>query len=78
MTVLGHVQRGGSPLARDRVIATRMGYSAVQILASGKTNRIVAYDGSDFIDVPIDEALSRHKGLDENIYSILDAIMTGV
>ena len=78
VTVLGHVQRGGSPLARDRVIATRMGYSAVQILASGKTNRIVAYDGSDFIDVPIDEALSRHKGLDENIYSILDAIMTGV
>ena len=39
VTVLGHVQRGGSPTARDRVMATRMGYRAVEILAAGSTNR---------------------------------------
>ncbi|MBQ6540108.1 MAG: 6-phosphofructokinase, partial [Oscillospiraceae bacterium] len=55
VTVLGHVQRGGQPLVRDRVIATRMGYHAVQILAEGKTNRIVTYHNDQCEDVDIDE-----------------------
>lgn len=78
VTVLGHVQRGGVPLVRDRVIATRMGYTAVQLLAAGKTNRIVCYDGKNYVDVDVDEGLNMKKGLDESVYSILDAIMTGV
>ncbi len=78
ITVLGHVQRGGMPLVRDRVIATRMGYTAVQVLAAGKTNRVVAFDGLKYLDYDIDEALSMQKGLDSEVYSILDAIMTGV
>jgi len=78
VTVLGHVQRGGVPLVRDRVIATRMGYSAVQVLAAGKTNRIIAFDGTKYNDLDIDEALQMTKGLDQEVYSILDAIMTGV
>lgn len=77
VTVLGHVQRGGSPLVRDRVIASRMGYTAVQILAAGHTNRIVCYDGSKYFDMDIDEALAMKKGLDEEVYLILDAIMAG-
>lgn len=77
VTVLGHVQRGGSPLVRDRVIGTRMGYTAAHILAEGRTNRIVCFDGIRYYDVDIDEALQMHKGLDEEVYSILDEIMTG-
>jgi len=77
VTILGHVQRGGSPLVRDRVIASRMGYSAVQILAAGGTNRIVCYNGLKYSDVSIEEAMKMKKGLDEDVYVILDALMYG-
>ena len=77
VTVLGHVQRGGSPLVRDRVIASQMGYTAVQVLAQGKTNRIVAYNADKYVDIDIDEALAMHKGLDEDAYTILEALMAG-
>ena len=77
VTVLGHVQRGGSPLVRDRVIGTRMGYSAAHILYEGRTNRIVCYDGSKYYDMDIDEALAMRKGLEDDIYEILDELMTG-
>jgi len=77
VTILGHVQRGGSPLVRDRVIASRMGYSAVQVLASGKTDRIIGFDGKQYIDVDINEALQMKKGLDEDVWAILDAITFG-
>lgn len=77
VTVLGHVQRGGRPLVRDRVIATRMGYHAVEVLAEGKTNRIVAYLNDKCVDVDVDEGLEMHKGIEEDVYSILDAIMAG-
>ena len=77
VTVLGHIQRGGSPLVRDRVIASRMGYTAVHAIVSGRRNRIVCYDGINYNDIDIDEALSMNKGLDQDVYDILDAIMTG-
>ena len=78
VTVLGHVQRGGSPLARDRVIASRMGYTAVQVLAAGATNRVIYMHGDDCLDMDIDEALAMHKGLDENMNVVLNALMSGV
>ena len=77
VTILGHVQRGGSPLVRDRVIASRMGYTAVHLLASGATNRIVCYDGMRYSDVDIAEAMKMKKGLDEEVYAILNALMYG-
>lgn len=77
VTVLGHVQRGGVPLVRDRVIASRMGYTAVQLLAAGATNRIVCYDGVRYSDVDIADAMRMKKGLDEEVYAILDAITYG-
>ena len=61
-------------LLRDRVIATRMGYSAVKLLTEGATNRVVCYDGVRYTDIDIDEALAMQKGLDEDLYTILDAI----
>lgn len=77
VTVLGHVQRGGSPTARDRVMATRMGYRAVEILAAGSTNRIVGVHQGKIFDIDIDEALSMSKGLDMEEWAVLEA-MTGL
>ena len=63
-TILGHLQRGGNPTAKDRVYASIMGAYAVNALVSGKTNRVVAYKHGEFIDYDIDEALSMKKELD--------------
>ena len=77
VTVLGHIQRGGSPSARDRVMATLMGDHAVELLAEGKTNRVVCTISDDEItDVDIDEGLSMHKHINEQQLDVLSA-MTG-
>ncbi len=60
-TVLGYLQRGGSPTARDRVMASVMGSYAVDLLINGGSNRIVAYKHGDFVDYDIEEALSMKK-----------------
>lgn len=60
-TILGHVQRGGSPTVRDRVTASRMGCKSVELLLEGKQNRVVCMRGSDLIDLDIDEALTQTK-----------------
>ena len=77
VTVLGHVQRGGSPSARDRRVATYMGYEAVKLLAEGKTCRVVAMQGEDIVDYDITEALAMTKGLDARGAAVTQA-MTGV
>ncbi len=77
VTVLGHIQRGGTPTARDRVTATRMGYRAVDILANGGTNRIVALLDGRMSDIDIEDGLARHKGIDMEEWTVLEA-MTGV
>lgn len=77
VTVLGHVQRGGSPTSRDRIVATYMGYEAVKLLAEGKTCRVVAMKGDDIVDYDITEALSMKKDLDQMGVTVARA-MTGV
>ena len=77
VTVLGHVQRGGSPTARDRMMATYMGYEAVRLLADGKTCRVVAAKGDDIVDYDITEALGMTKGLDQRGLEVMRAL-TGV
>ncbi|MBO5371253.1 MAG: 6-phosphofructokinase [Lachnospiraceae bacterium] len=64
-TILGHMQRGGSPTCKDRVYASIMGCYAVDLLCEGKTNRVVAYCNGDFTDYDIDEALAMKKGIPE-------------
>ena len=76
VTVLGHIQRGGSPTGRDRVNATKMGYLAVELLLAGKTNRIVCTNDGAFTDVDIDEGLSMHKSIQQMEVDLL-AAMTG-
>ncbi len=77
VTVLGHIQRGGSPTARDRVNATKMGYLAVELLLSGKTNRIVCTNEGSFTDVDIDEGLAMFRSIQSMEVNVLDA-MTGI
>ena len=60
-TVLGHLQRGGSPTCKDRVYASIMGCKAVEILIEGKKNRLVVYKNGEFTDVDILEGLSEKK-----------------
>jgi len=76
VTVLGHIQRGGTPSGRDRVNATKMGYLGVELLMSGKTNRIVCTHDGGYIDVDINEALDMHKGIQQMEVDVL-AAMTG-
>ena len=77
VTVLGHVQRGGIPTARDRVNATRMGHHAVTILAEGKTNRIVVHQEGAIRDIDMVEGLQQVNRLSEN-EKIVVKTMTGV
>ena len=77
VTVLGHIQRGGSPTGRDRVNATKMGYLAVTKLIEGKTNRIICTRDGGFIDVDIQEGLSMHRGIQSIEVDVLTAI-TGI
>ena len=69
-TVIGHIQRGGSPTCKDRVYASAMGSKAVDILCEGRTNRVVAYHGGEFVDYDIQEALEMTKGIDEYLYEM--------
>lgn len=67
-TIIGHIQRGGSPTARDRVYASVMGAKAVDLLAEGATNRVVGYRNGEVVDYDIQEALAMTKGIDEYMY----------
>ncbi len=69
-TILGYMQRGGSPSAKDRYYASIMGASAVDILLQGKTNRVVGYQHGDFVDFDIEEALNMEKGIDEYQFEV--------
>lgn len=64
VTVLGHVQRGGSPEPRDRVLASALGVHAVDLIAQGKFDRMVAWSNRRVIDVPIDEAIQKYQAVD--------------
>ena len=69
-TILGHMQRGGSPTCKDRVYASTMGCIAVDLLCEGKSNRLVAYKNGEFVDYDIDEALAMTKSIPEYQYEI--------
>jgi 6-phosphofructokinase 1 len=77
VTVLGHIQRGGVPTGRDRVNATKMGFLAVEMLLSGKTNRIICTKNGCFTDVDIDEGLSQTRKIQKMEVEVL-AAMTGI
>lgn len=75
-TILGHLQRGGSPTALDRMHASLMGASAVNLLREGKTNRIVVYKGGEYKDVDIDEGLAMTKDFKDKNYQVSKLLET--
>ena len=73
-TVLGHVQRGGRPTAIDRILASEMGYRAVQLLKEGVGNRVVATQKGEILDFDIFEALNMSKQIDLSLYTMSNEI----
>ena len=77
VTVLGHIQRGGAPNARDRETATRMGYYAVNAFVEGRGNLIIATQEGGIVEIPIEEALQRKKHLQMDRYRIMEIMQYG-
>ncbi len=69
-TILGHIQRGGSPTCKDRVYASMMGAYAVDLLCQGKSKRVVAYANGEFTDYDINEALAMKKDISEYQFNV--------
>ncbi|MGN0428833.1 MAG: 6-phosphofructokinase, partial [Acetatifactor sp.] len=69
-TILGYMQRGGCPSAKDRYYASIMGAYAVDILISGKTNRVVGYQHGEFVDFDIEDALNMTKTINEYEFEV--------
>jgi 6-phosphofructokinase 1 len=69
-TVLGHVQRGGSPTLRDRVVASEMGFHAVELLMQNQGNRVVAMKNGQIVDYDITDALNMKKSFNKKLYDI--------
>ena len=75
-TILGHVQRGGSPTVRDRVTASRMGARCVELLLEGKANRIVCERGGQITDVDINEGLEMKKAIPDELVELARKLST--
>lgn len=69
-TILGYMQRGGSPTCKDRYYASIMGAYAADILCAGKTNRVVGYQHGEFLDFDIEEALNMKKNIPEYVFEV--------
>lgn len=74
LTVLGHVQRGGTPTAQERVHASVMGFRAVELLEQGKGNRVVGIQNNRIVDYDINEALEMHKDIDDYLLRVAHEI----
>jgi len=70
VTVLGHIQRGGTPTARDRVLATRFGLKAADLVEEGKFGRMAALKGDDVVDVSLEEATAELKTVPDDWYDV--------
>jgi len=78
VTILGHIQRGGRPNARDRVQASRMGVYAVDLLLNGQANRVVCIRNGEMCDFDIAEALAMKKDLQDSMYRTAMTLTMGV
>ena len=70
LTILGHIQRGGSPSAFDRLLATRMGVKALESLREGQSGMMVALNDRDMATVPIEQALARIRPINPNYFDL--------
>jgi phosphofructokinase-like protein len=70
VVVLGHLQRGGSPTAFDRVLASRYGIAAIDLVREGKFGQMVALQGNEFVSTPLKDVVGRRKTVDLKLYDI--------
>ncbi len=77
VTVLGHVQRGGSPTAHDRILATRFGVAAADLIKERDFGKMVALQGTDIVAVPLEEAVANLKTVDMDLYNIASIFYGG-
>ena len=73
-TILGHIQRGGNPTLRDRVVASKMGYAAVELLSKGVGNRVIGLKDNKIVDYDIFESLNMVKAFDQETYRLANTI----
>jgi len=76
-TVLGHIQRGGSPSAFDRVLATRYGLGAIDMVHRGEFGRMAALRSNRIISIPLKEAISRNRTVDDEMIDIVEGLFEG-
>ena len=74
ISILGHLQRGGSPSAHDRIIASRMGAASIQALLKGLRNVMVGIDNDEIVYVPFSRAIKNNRAIDRNLLDILHNI----
>ena len=71
---LGHTQRGGTPTAYDRMLATRYGLAAIDLVHQGKFGRLVVLRGTKIEDIPLAEAIAKNRTLDESFLAMISAL----
>lgn len=76
VTILGHLQRGGSPSAYDRILASRLGYASIEALQEGQRNIMIGIDDDHVVYVPIDRAIKKDKPIDKELISVLTVLST--
>ena len=71
VTILGHLQRGGSPSAHDRILASRLGYASIQALLEGQRNIMVGISNDKIVYVPISRAAKQNKPINKELIDVL-------
>jgi 6-phosphofructokinase 1 len=74
VTILGHIQRGGSPSARDRVLASRLGEGAIEAIAGGRTNVMIGEVAGKIVEVPFDDVVKGRKSPDMKLFDLVDIL----
>jgi len=74
VTIIGHMQRGGAPSAHDRLIASRMGYKAVEAILAGHFNEMVGIQNNEIVFVPFDEAIYKTKSIDKDLLRMAEIL----
>ena len=74
VSVLGHLQRGGKPSARDRVLASQLGFSAVENLIAGETNKMVGMENNKVVLTPFEKAIKYNKELNPNLLKLVEVL----
>ena len=76
VAILGHLQRGGSPTAQDRILASRMGYAAIQALLESQRNIMVGVRNEEIVYVPFSQAIKKEKPINPDLVKILNVLST--